>query len=98
MNPLFRSPIDEEKVQNILDLGTGDGAWVCGYTPSLAKCRDPANSSFEAIDAADRYPQAIVRGVDLYPPPQDWVPPNCILEGKFLLILTWIGFANLYSR
>ena len=31
MNPLFRSPIDEEKVQNILDLGTGDGAWVCGY-------------------------------------------------------------------
>lgn len=26
-NPLFRSPIDEKKVQNILDLGTGDGAW-----------------------------------------------------------------------
>lgn len=21
-----------------------------------------------------------VHGVDLYPPPQDWVPPNCILE------------------
>lgn len=21
-----------------------------------------------------------VFGVDLYPPPQDWVPPNCILE------------------
>lgn len=29
---------------------------------------------------ADRYPQATVRGVDLYPPQQEWVPPNCILE------------------
>lgn len=29
MNPLFRSPINEASVQNILDLGTGDGAWVC---------------------------------------------------------------------
>ena len=23
---------------------------------------------------------AIVRGVDLFPPPAPWVPPNCILE------------------
>lgn len=33
-----------------------------------------------AIDVSDRYPQATVRGVDLYPPQQEWVPPNCILE------------------
>lgn len=39
----------------------------------------------KAIDAADRYPHATVYGVDLYPPPQDWVPPNCILEGKLFL-------------
>ena len=23
---------------------------------------------------------AIVRGVDLYPPPSNWVPPNCLFE------------------
>lgn len=23
---------------------------------------------------------AIVRGVDLFPPPVSWMPPNCILE------------------
>ncbi|KAH8694893.1 S-adenosyl-L-methionine-dependent methyltransferase [Talaromyces proteolyticus] len=33
-----------------------------------------------AIDAADTYPSATVRGVDLYPPPIGWVPPNCVLE------------------
>ncbi|PCG99219.1 Hypothetical protein PENO1_054300 [Penicillium occitanis (nom. inval.)] len=33
-----------------------------------------------AIDAADMYPSATVRGIDLYPPPVGWVPPNCILE------------------
>ncbi|KAJ5666899.1 hypothetical protein N7462_011308 [Penicillium macrosclerotiorum] len=33
-----------------------------------------------AIDVADLYPSAIVRGVDLFPPPATWMPPNCILE------------------
>lgn len=34
-NPLFRSPIDESKVQNILDLGTGDGAWAIDVADRL---------------------------------------------------------------
>lgn len=58
-NPLFRSPIPDN-AQNIVDLGTGNGAW--------------------AIDVAERYPTATVRGVDLYPPPQSWMPANCYLE------------------
>ncbi|KAJ5152055.1 hypothetical protein N7492_010350 [Penicillium capsulatum] len=33
-----------------------------------------------AIDVADMFPHATVRGVDLYPPPVNWMPPNCILE------------------
>ncbi|OQE00175.1 hypothetical protein PENVUL_c057G01710 [Penicillium vulpinum] len=33
-----------------------------------------------AIDVADMFPTASVRGVDLYPPPVTWTPPNCILE------------------
>lgn len=33
-----------------------------------------------AIDVADRFPNLTVHGVDLFPPPESWVPPNCILE------------------
>ncbi|KAJ5683372.1 hypothetical protein N7462_006537 [Penicillium macrosclerotiorum] len=33
-----------------------------------------------AIDVADMFPETIVRGVDLFPPPVTWLPPNCILE------------------
>ncbi|KAJ5710038.1 hypothetical protein N7493_009630 [Penicillium malachiteum] len=33
-----------------------------------------------AMDVADRYPNSTVRGVDLYPPPVVWTPPNCVFE------------------
>jgi hypothetical protein len=33
-----------------------------------------------AIDTADNFPTATVHGVDMFPPPTVWVPPNCILE------------------
>ncbi|KAJ5457507.1 hypothetical protein N7475_008895 [Penicillium sp. IBT 31633x] len=33
-----------------------------------------------AIDVSDVFPDATVRGVDLFPPPVEWLPPNCILE------------------
>lgn len=33
-----------------------------------------------AIDMADSYPSATVRGVDIFPPPVTWMPPNCIFE------------------
>ncbi|OQE90316.1 hypothetical protein PENNAL_c0012G10148 [Penicillium nalgiovense] len=33
-----------------------------------------------AIDVADRYPSATVRGVDIFPPPVSWMPPNCLFE------------------
>lgn len=33
-----------------------------------------------AIDVADEFPSVTVRGVDLYPPPHQCVPPNCIFE------------------
>lgn len=58
-NPFFRAPISES-AQNVLDVGTGQGAW--------------------AIDVADRFPHLNVTGVDLYPPPETWIPPNCIFE------------------
>ncbi|KAK0124109.1 hypothetical protein ONS95_009092 [Cadophora gregata] len=33
-----------------------------------------------AIEVADKYPSATVYGVDLYPPPAVWVPPNCVFQ------------------
>ncbi|KAL5353101.1 hypothetical protein ACLOAV_001131 [Pseudogymnoascus australis] len=33
-----------------------------------------------AVQVADRFPGITIHGVDLYPPPQNWVPPNCIFE------------------
>ncbi|KAJ6007523.1 hypothetical protein N7540_011499 [Penicillium herquei] len=33
-----------------------------------------------AIEVADMLPETTVRGVDLFPPPVSWLPPNCILE------------------
>lgn len=34
-----------------------------------------------AIDIADMVPNAVVRGVDLFSPPNSWIPPNCLFEG-----------------
>lgn len=38
-NPFFRSPIPEEGHHHIMDVGTGDGAWVCilSILPSILK-------------------------------------------------------------
>ncbi|KAJ6118930.1 hypothetical protein N7471_013550 [Penicillium samsonianum] len=36
--------------------------------------------AFEIGDVADLYPSAIVRGVDIFPPPVTWMPPNCVFE------------------
>ena len=33
-----------------------------------------------AIDTADKFPEALVTGVDLMPPSNDYMPPNCVLE------------------
>ncbi|KAJ5928422.1 hypothetical protein N7466_007378 [Penicillium verhagenii] len=53
-----------------------------------------------AIDMADMYPDATVRGVDLYPPPDTWIPPNCVFEVDDLLQpWTWTDkFDLIYLR
>lgn len=33
-----------------------------------------------SIDVAERFPSAQVLGIDLFPPPQGWTPPNCTFE------------------
>ena len=34
-----------------------------------------------AVEVGDRYPSALTQGVDLSPPTNAWVPPNCKFEG-----------------
>ncbi|KAJ5804834.1 S-adenosyl-L-methionine-dependent methyltransferase [Penicillium riverlandense] len=46
---------------------------------------DQQFEAYETGDVADMYPSAIVRGVDLFPPPVTWVPTNCIFEVDDLL-------------
>lgn len=41
-------------------------------------------SGIWARDVGDKYPSAVVTGVDLYPPPETWIPPNCKFEGTHL--------------
>ena len=33
-----------------------------------------------AKEVADKFPSALVQGVDLSPPPDTWLPPNCKFE------------------
>lgn len=37
-------------------------------------------SGIWARDVADKFPSAVVMGVDLYPPPDAWVAQNCKME------------------
>ncbi|KAJ5291454.1 hypothetical protein N7478_000705 [Penicillium angulare] len=53
-----------------------------------------------AMDVADMFPNAVVRGVDLFPPPGSWIPPNCVFEvDDVLQRWTWReNFALIHLR
>ncbi|KAJ5253238.1 hypothetical protein N7489_003648 [Penicillium chrysogenum] len=68
MNPLFLSPI-----------GYSPTAVPLNKRPQHILDIGTGNGTW-AIDVADIFPCAIIRGVDLFPPPVTWVPPNCVLE------------------
>lgn len=79
-NPLFQAPIGrhEEEELHILDIGTGKGTWaveVADMLPNSQSSRVPEYPIYSPTVHA-----GTVRGVDLYPPPVTWTPPNCILE------------------
>lgn len=53
----------------------------CSPIPETANILDVGTGSGEwAKDAAEKFPSAVVKGIDLSPPPLNWVPPNCKLE------------------
>lgn len=53
-----------------------------------------------AIDVADHFPSTLVTGVDLYPPPNTWISPNCKLEvDDVLKPWTWaVSFDLIHIR
>ncbi|KAJ5770169.1 uncharacterized protein N7511_002220 [Penicillium nucicola] len=81
-NPLFQSPIRCKNPQ-ILDLGTGQGNWaidVADFLPQGELLNTPLQLLHKFLSKKCLPFSATVRGVDLFPPPITWVPPNCILE------------------
>ncbi|CAG8947402.1 unnamed protein product [Penicillium salamii] len=72
-NPLFHAPVREPK--EILDIGTGRGSWAVDVADMF-----PESKLTPLLSATITDKSATVRGVDLFPPPIDWLPPNCIME------------------
>lgn len=78
-NLLFASPVQNPK--QILDIGTGSGMFSDDSRVFLRNMLTPCLCvGAWAMDVADKYPDATVHGIDLFPPPHNWVPPNCVLE------------------
>ncbi|KAJ6110748.1 hypothetical protein N7486_002983 [Penicillium sp. IBT 16267x] len=74
-NPLFYAPVDKPKVCLIRS------TLMVTLTQIQQHILDIGTGKGSwAIDVADLFPDATVRGVDLFPPPVTWIPPNCILE------------------
>ena len=51
-----------------------------------------------AVAVADMMPGATVHGVDLYPPPDTWVPPNCVFEVDDLAKVQTTPFISQITR
>ncbi|KAJ5585144.1 uncharacterized protein N7459_004944 [Penicillium hispanicum] len=78
-NPLFRSPIGLNRSDSIhvLDIGTGAGTWAIDVADMFPNSTDPGLTRSEHV--VNQW-IGIVHGIDLYPPPVSWVPPNCRIE------------------
>ncbi|KAJ3944850.1 uncharacterized protein N0V96_004867 [Colletotrichum fioriniae] len=64
---LYNAPLKKEKVQRILDIGTGTGLWAVEM-----------GDVFENAEIADEEIQVL--GIDLSPIQPEWVPPNVKFE------------------
>ncbi|KAJ5094738.1 hypothetical protein N7456_010599 [Penicillium angulare] len=95
-----RSPADEQQFES-LEAGHAVAGVLDGERPNpLFQSPIPKDAKnildigtgngLWAIDVADMRPKAKIRGVDLFPPPVSWVPPNCHLEvDDVLRAWTW---------
>lgn len=79
---------NDEQEQDRLDLNhhiwrmvTGGALFRAPIDPSSARILDlGTGTGIWAIEMADDYPDAIVKGIDLSPIQPRWVPPNCFFE------------------
>lgn len=75
-NVYFRSPIPNNAT-HILDIGTGSGEWAIDVADKFPHSKRWSDAR---LVAAILTFIVTVHGVDLSPPPETWVPPNCIFE------------------
>ncbi|KAJ5345780.1 hypothetical protein N7452_003784 [Penicillium brevicompactum] len=71
-NPLFRAPIGPSPKVSSYRGWSGPSVPLTA-TENLGHWNRPS-------DVADYYPEATVHGVDVFPPPALWMPPNCVFE------------------
>ena len=64
-NPSYYSLVPKT-IRNIIDISTGTGERYLMHSRTR--------------DVADRFPSALIHGVDISPPPDTWVPLNCEFE------------------
>ncbi|KAJ6015156.1 hypothetical protein N7540_009747 [Penicillium herquei] len=91
----YWSPADEQQFESleaghavaiVMDSDKPNPLFQAPVTQPLKNILDlGTGNGLWAIDVADMLPEATVRGVDLFPPPAAWVPPNCILEADDVL-------------
>lgn len=78
--PLFRSPIPSTATR-VLDIGTGEGSWAIDVADKFPHRSSPFPLPPSPFPYPTNTPSTVdVLGIDLYPPPQTWVPPNCTFE------------------
>ncbi|KAJ5981956.1 hypothetical protein N7451_012056 [Penicillium sp. IBT 35674x] len=53
---------------------------VLDYYQDNSLFRSPIGDSPKTSELVEGVGQSTVRGVDLFPPPVTWMPPNCIFE------------------
>ena len=78
---LYLAPINEEKAQSILDIGTGTGS--CGPPPFYVMTIDTNYLLLVAIDLADSIPNAQVR----LPAPQSGATSDGISRSSVVILV-----------
>lgn len=70
----------------LLDHGRDNSHFLSPISATAKNILDiGTGSGIWAKEIANEYPSAAVLGIDLSPPPQEWVPPNCKLEVEDIL-------------
>ncbi|CAG7952893.1 unnamed protein product [Penicillium nalgiovense] len=75
-----RCPSDEQQFESLEASKSWTSAQAEAPGPCTSKLFLSQHQLTKYSDVSDMFPNATVRGVDLFPPPVNWLPPNCTME------------------